>query len=47
MINILHRRKPRKPATGQRPQMVLATGLMAAVLDPDRYLARQRWPWNV
>lgn len=31
---------------GRRPQMVLATGLLAAVLDPQRTLARQRWQWD-
>lgn len=33
-------------AFGSRTQMVLATGLLAAVLDPQRTLARQRWPWD-
>lgn len=47
MRKLLRRlREAPPPPARSRPQMVLATGLLAAVLDPQRTLARQRWTWD-
>lgn len=44
ILSSLKRSKKKSPL--RRPQTVLATGLLAAILEPDRTLARQRWPWD-